>query len=291
MNREGPGGKREMGKELRKFLVEVRNYPATWQTGQVARMTFGRASSSNPKSGRMSYFFRKRLVKSHSRIRSVSCYFGAWWIMLFMAVFGMGTTIALAPVSWQRMAEGIEKVRIRLEKAAAALRGHAVPYAVVGGNAVAAWVSRVDTAAVRNTRDVDILLRPEDMDRAKVALEAAGFVHRRVASLGKAGAMDVFLDSPDAKVRDAIHILWAGEKAVPDAIEATPRLGPTEPGDGFDLIPLEDLVRMKLISFRDKDRMHLRDLASVGLLDETWPARFPSALGMRLQEMIDDPEG
>ncbi len=203
----------------------------------------------------------------------------------------MSTEIALAPVSWQRMAEGIENVRIRLENAANALSGLGVRYAVVGGNAVAAWVSRVDSAAVRNTRDVDILLRREDMDQARAALESAGFVYRRVASLGKAAAMDVFLDGPNAKVRDAIHILWAGEKAVPDAIEATPQLDLTEPGDGFELIPLEDLVRMKLISFRDKDRMHLRDLSSVGLIDREWPARFSLILGERLQAILDDPEG
>lgn len=203
----------------------------------------------------------------------------------------MSMTPALAPVSWQRMAEGIENVRLRMEKAANALSGLGVRYAVVGGNAVAAWVSRVDTAAVRNTRDVGILLRREDTDQAKIALESVGFVHRRVAYLGKAAAMDIFLDGPDAKVRDAVHILWAGEKIVPDAIEATPDLLRTERGDGFDLIPLEDLVRMKLIAFRDKDRMHLRDLASVGLLDGQWPARFSPELGARLQAILDDPEG
>jgi hypothetical protein len=203
----------------------------------------------------------------------------------------MSTLTALKPVSWQRMAEGIESVKNRLGRAAAALGSVGVKYAVVGGNAVAAWVSRVDAAAVRNTRDVDILLRREDMEQAKAALESAGFVHRRVASLGKAAAMDVFLDSPDAKVRDAIHILWAGEKALPDAVEATPELGLTEPGDDFELIPLDDLVRMKLTSFRDKDRMHLRDLLSVGLLDESWPARFPGVLAERLRVILDDPEG
>jgi hypothetical protein len=208
-----------------------------------------------------------------------------------VAIFGMSMAIALAPVSWQRMAEGIENVKNRLERAAVALSGQGIRYAVVGGNAVAAWVSRVDVAAVRNTRDVDILLRREDMDRARAALEAAGFVHRRVASLGKAAAMDVFLDGPEAKVRDAVHILWAGEKTLPDALEPTPELGHTEPADGFELIPLEDLVRMKLISFRDKDRMHLRDLTSVGLLDESWPARFSPLLGERLQKILDDPEG
>ncbi len=203
----------------------------------------------------------------------------------------MGVPQALQPVSWTRMAQAIEEVKNRLERAAAALGLLGVPYAVVGGNAVAAWVSRVDVAAVRNTRHLDILLRREDADRARTALEAAGFIHRRVASLGKAAAMDVFLDGPDAKVRDAVHILWAGERAVPDAIEPTPPLGETLSAEGFQLIPLEDLVRMKLISFRDKDRMHLRDLASVGLIDGEWPARFPTALGERLQRILDDPEG
>ena len=189
------------------------------------------------------------------------------------------------------MAQGIENVRRRLERAVQALSQAGVSYAVVGGNAVAAWVSRADTAAVRNSRGVDILLRRVDLDRARAALEAAGFVHRRVASLGRAGAMDVFLDGPDAKVRDAVHILWAGERAVPDAIEPTPELGRTEPADGFALIPLEDLLRMKLTSFRDKDRMHLRDLASVGLVDAGWLPRFPGTLGERLRAILDDPEG
>lgn len=189
------------------------------------------------------------------------------------------------------MAKGIEDVRQRLERAAAALEKRGVHYAVVGGNAVAAWVSRVDESAVRNTRDVDILLRREDAEPARKALEAAGFVHRRVTSLGKGGTMDVFLDGPDAKVRDAVHVLWAGEKPVPDAIEKTPELRETERGEGFELVPLPDLVRMKLNSFRDKDRMHLRDLLSVGLIDSSWPEHLPAELAARLQIILDDPEG
>lgn len=198
---------------------------------------------------------------------------------------------ALAPVSWERMERGIEQVRRRLEKAAGALSAAGVPYAVVGGNAVAAWVSRADTSAVRNTRYVDILLLRADFDRAREALEAAGFVHRRVASVGRPGSMDVFLDGPAAKVRDAVHVLWAGERAVPDAIEPAPELGHTEGSGGFALIPLEDLVRMKLTSFRDKDRMHLRDLLGVGLVDESWMQRLPQALAARMRLILDDPEG
>ena len=189
------------------------------------------------------------------------------------------------------MAKGIDDVRQRLERAAAALTAHGVDYAVVGGNAVAAWVSRVDESAVRNTRDVNILLRREDMARACEALATVGFVHRRVASLGKMAAMDVFLDGPEAKVRDAVHVLWAGEKAVPDAIDSTPELRETENAGRFEMAPLESLVRMKLVSFRDKDRMHLRDLIAVQRVDASWPARFPQALARRLQAILDDPEG
>lgn len=55
--------------------------------------------------------------------------------------------------------------------------------------------------------------------------------------------------------------------------------------------PLTDLVQMKLISFRDKDRMHLRDLISVGLVDASWTTRLPPFFAERLQTIIDDPEG
>jgi hypothetical protein len=58
------------------------------------------------------------------------------------------------------MVRAVEKVRERLRRATAALEGAGIPYAVVGGNAVASWVARVDEAAVRNTQDVDILLKP-----------------------------------------------------------------------------------------------------------------------------------
>lgn len=189
------------------------------------------------------------------------------------------------------MAQGIEDVKNRLERAAAALAKSGVPYAVVGGNAVAAWVSRVDAAAVRNTRDVDILLRREDRERAQAALQAAGFVHCRVVSLGHAGAMDVFLDGREAKVREAVRILWVGEKAVPDALESAPDLVGTVHAEGFELVALEALVRMKLTGFGDKDRMHLRDLASVGLIDDDWAQRFSPVLAERLRRILDDPEG
>ncbi len=88
--------------------------------------------------------------------------------------------VNLQPFSWQRMIEAVEAVRDRARRAAAALEQAGIPYAVADGNAVAAWVARADRAAVRNTQDVDILVRRSDFDAVKQALTAAGFLHQTV---------------------------------------------------------------------------------------------------------------
>jgi hypothetical protein len=188
------------------------------------------------------------------------------------------------------MIRSVEKVRERLLRAAAVLEKAGVPYAVIGGNAVAAWVSRVDESAVRTTRDVDLLLRRSDLEAAKTALCAAGFIYRKVASLGKVGSMEVFLDGPDAGIRDALHIVIARENVHPDSVEPAPDVTASEQADQFRLVSLEALVRMKLTAFRDKDRTHLRDLLELGLIDAGWTTRLPAPLAERLQALVDSPE-
>ena len=197
---------------------------------------------------------------------------------------------AFPPVSWSRMSAAVEAVRRRLLRAAAALDTAGVPYAVVGGNAVAAWVSRVDESATRNTRDVDLLLRRADLPAATAALKTAGFQHRRVASLGQAGTMDVFLDGPDSRVGDAVHIVFAGERTRPGQPEPNASIDEGEDAGDFRLVTLEALVRMKLSAFRDKDRVHLRDLVGVGLVDADWLPRLPETLSARLNEILIHPE-
>lgn len=195
--------------------------------------------------------------------------------------------IAFGPEVWDRMVNAVEAVRDRLRRATAALEGASVPYAVIGGNAVAAWVARVDPAAVRNTQDVDILLRREDFDRAKVAMEAAGFIYRHAASI------DMFLDGKGAKARDAVHILFANEKVKAEYVEPTADVSEVETSeDGrYRHLKLEALVRMKLTSFRLKDQVHLQDMVQLGLIDATWPTKFRPELAERLQKILDDPEG
>ena len=123
---------------------------------------------------------------------------------------GLRMSATLGAFSLDRMVNAVEKVRQRLLRAAQALEKAGVAYAVAGGNAVALWVSRVAEAAVRNTQDVDILLARADLAKAKIALEQAGFVYRHT------GGLDVFLDGPQAKARDAVHIVFANEKVRPE---------------------------------------------------------------------------
>jgi hypothetical protein len=187
--------------------------------------------------------------------------------------------------SWERMIRAVEKVRERLLRATAAMERAGVPYAVVGGNAVAVWVARVDEAAVRNTQDVDLLIRRADLDAATAALASAGFVRRHVAGI------DLFLDGPHAKARDAVHVVFAGEKVRPEYVMPAPDVTEAELATSFRVLTLDALVRMKLTSFRDKDRTHLRDLLEVGLIDARWCQRLPSDLASRLQTLVETPHG
>ena len=93
-------------------------------------------------------------------------------------------------VGWERALMAAEKVKERLRRATKALDSAGVPYAVAGGNAVAEWVARIDDEAVRNTRDVDLLVRRTDFAAARTVLEAVGFVYHHLPDV------DVFIDGP-----------------------------------------------------------------------------------------------
>ncbi len=192
---------------------------------------------------------------------------------------------ALGSFSLEAMERAVGKVYERLLRATAALEQAGIVYAVAGGHAVAAWVARVDASATRNTRDVDILIRRADFDAVKTALEKVGFLYRHSADI------DLFLDGPDAKARDAVRIVFAGEKVRAHEPLPNPDVAESEPADRFRVLTLPALVQIKLTAFRDKDRTHLRDLLDVGLIDVTWKERLAPELAARLQTLIDTPEG
>ncbi|MBX3415771.1 MAG: hypothetical protein KF708_24010 [Pirellulales bacterium] len=179
----------------------------------------------------------------------------------------------------------MEKVRARLRRATKCLEEASIPYAVAGGNAVHAWVSEVDEAAARFTQDVDILLCRADLERAKEALAREGFLYRHSSGI------DMFLDGPNSKARDAVYVVFAGEKVRKEYSFPAPDVGESKRTDTAQILDLEALVRMKLTSFRDKDRTHVRDLIGVGLLDESWISKLPEVLSNRLKQLLDTPDG
>ena len=191
------------------------------------------------------------------------------------------TTGRLKDFSWERMIAAVDAVRERACRIGAALDRAGIQHAVVGGNAIAAWVARVDIEAVRNTKDVDLLVRREDFQRIIEVAQSVGFVHQNVSGV------DLFLDGPEGSVRSAIHVVFAQEKVRPDYLLPAPDVTESEAGPEFTVAALDALVRMKLTSFRLKDKVHLLDLLGVELIDAGWCSRFPPELGARLRELID----
>jgi len=190
-----------------------------------------------------------------------------------------------APYVFDRMFSAMDKVRERMERACLALAAAKVPYAIIGGNAVAAWVATRDEGAVRNTKDVDILLAMADADAATQALSSVGFV--RVMTMG----VTMFLDGPEGKPSQAIHVIWAGERVRADYPVAAPTVDRSIEIEGKRIVSLLSLLEMKLVSNRDKDRVHVRDMIGVGLIDDSWLEKLEPMLATRLQALLDDPDG
>ena len=80
------------------------------------------------------------------------------------------------------------------------------------------------------------------------AVGQAGFVDADVAGV------PMFLDGPDAGPREAVHVLYAGEKVRPEYLLSAPDVTECEQPGAYKALSLEALVRMKLTSFHDKDR-------------------------------------
>jgi hypothetical protein len=187
----------------------------------------------------------------------------------------------------ERLEEEVEKVQERARKVAAILDQYGIPYQIIGGIAVYSWVVATDPIAARNTQDVDISIRREDLPRVRAAFEEAGYRYNE--TLG----VKMLLEPGVQRARDAIHIVIAGEKVRPEYAHAAPAIpdDPPRPGGEYAVIDLPALVRMKLTSFRRKDQVHVLDLLGVGLITPEIESALPPDLMARLQELKDNPDG
>ena len=171
----------------------------------------------------------------------------------------------------------MERVERRLKEVSAALDRAGIPYAVVGGNAVAAWIATIDPAATRTTKDVDLLVRRGDLERISATMTELGFRREILRDLV------LFLDPEEPSRRSGVHLVWAGEKVRPSYLHATPEVHEAvRDASPFALLSLPALVRMKLTSLRDIDRVHIADLLETGLIDDGVRAALPADLRERL---------
>lgn len=174
----------------------------------------------------------------------------------------------------------VDRVERRLRRVTAALDAAHIPYAVVGGNAIAAWVARVDPSATRATKDVDLLVRRADLDRITAAITSLGFTREDLRGLV------LFTDPDEPSRRAGVHLVFAAELVRPSYSAAAPDVTEAvRDPEGFLVLGLPALVRMKLTSFRDADRVHLRDLLEMGLIDTAARKALPKDLAARLDEL------
>ncbi len=193
---------------------------------------------------------------------------------------------------WQRVVPdfrgqvmAVERVERLLANVARALDGAGIEYAVIGGNAVAAWVSTVDEGAVRATKDVDLLVRPEDLSAIDEALRPLNLV--RVEVLG----VHMYVDREAPNPSLGVHLVLANQKIRPEYRYPAPDpKSSARLGAGFRIMDLAELTCMKLQAYRRIDQVHIEDLLRVGLIDAELVSRLPDDLRDRLLHIRDTME-
>jgi len=191
----------------------------------------------------------------------------------------------MAQTSYRDFVMAVDRVERRLRQVTAALEEAGIRYAVIGGNAVAAWISRVDPAATRTTKDVDLLVDRASLDRVTAVMQQLGFRREDLRRLV------LFIDPEEPSRQSGVHLVWANEKVRPSYVCPTPTLDEAvrDPA-GFMVVDLAALVRMKLTSNRDIDRVHVRDLLKVGSIAAAIESALPAALRQRLAEIRESTE-
>jgi hypothetical protein len=167
-----------------------------------------------------------------------------------------------------------------LERLHSAFTGAKIEYRIIGGLAIFLQISERSHDAARLTRDVDVAVDRKDLERITNAVESFGFRYRHVAGV------DMLVDAKEPSARSAVHLIFVGEKVRREYLEPVPDFTqPTVTKEGILLASVLDLARMKLTSFRLKDKVHIVDLDSVGLITPEIEQALPQALRVRLDQV------
>jgi hypothetical protein len=174
----------------------------------------------------------------------------------------------------------VEQLFDVLKRVTSALRAAGIEYRLVGGVATFLHVSEKDPLAARMTCDIDMAVDRRDIERIVDAVRPFGFEYRQTAGV------DMLVDAAKPSARSAVHLVMVREKVRPEYVEAMPDFSPpVETREGVLLAPVADLVRMKLTSYRLKDRVHIQDMDAAGLIAAEVEGALPNELRPRLAEI------
>lgn len=177
---------------------------------------------------------------------------------------------------FEKRLEQLFELAARVDRA---LSAAGIEYRVVGGLATYLYVEEAEPDAGRLTKDIDIAVQRQDLERIAKAVEPAGLTYRHVAGV------DMLLQAGEPSARRAVHLVFTGEKVRADYPEPAPELGAYRTLNGLRLVPIADLIKMKLTSFRAKDEAHLKDLEEAGLITPEIEAALSPLLRERLGQM------
>ena len=157
-----------------------------------------------------------------------------------------------------------------------------IDHELIGGLAVLIHVEEANPEHATLTRDVDLMVRRADLQRIKTAAAANGFHFRHAAGV------DMLLYGDASSTRNAVHLIFSEEKVRPTYSDATPPIEPERKqihGKEVMVIPVVDLVRMKLTSFRLKDQVHIKALEAAGLITPKVENALTPELAARLKHV------
>jgi hypothetical protein len=169
-----------------------------------------------------------------------------------------------------------------LHKIAGILSENNVPYELIGGLAVLVHVEEANSELAALTRDVDLMIRREDLERIKEAAASHGFRFRHTAGV------DMLLYGETNSATNAVHLIFSGELVRPNQAAPNPPIAPEKKwihGGEVMVIPVADLVRMKLSSYRLKDQVHIKSMDAAGLITPEVEAKLGEGLLTRLQHV------
>jgi hypothetical protein len=169
-----------------------------------------------------------------------------------------------------------------LHKITDTFTSHRIPHELIGGLAVLIYVEEANPEHTPLTRDVDLLVRRSDLERIKEAAAKDGFRFRHAAGV------DMLIYGPAESAKNAVHLLFSGEKVRPNQTTPNPSIKPEHKhvhGKDVLVISIVDLIRMKLSSYRLKDQVHIKTMDAVGLITSDAEKTLTPELAARLKHV------